>query len=140
MGIDTIEYENNTHKVWHKFSNWLVRNYGEDLHGEWQSMEIDDKEVKFRSFNDLELSRRLVGFDVIVRIEKYIKKYCSDIKIVGCDDADYSSSIILLIPHPKHGITMMFIPQCSTIHNRMFLYGNHYKQLMTALEEMKNVY
>jgi len=133
------------HQVWHKFSNWLVKTFGKDLHGEWQSIEgvgADGKPFKYkhRSFNDLELSRRLVGYDVMVRIERFIKRACPEIKIVHCDDSVYAGSDILLIPHPKHGITMMFIPQCTDVQNQFFLYRSHHKKLMKALKEMGSVY
>lgn len=88
----------------------------------------------------MELSRRLVGYDVMCKVEKFIKRYCPEIKIIGCDDSVYSGSYILLIPHPNHGITLMFIPQCTTIQNQFFLYEGHYNQLIKALEEMKNIY
>lgn len=134
------------HKTWHKFSNWLIKTYGKDLHGKWEYMEVNidgtknTKKIKYRSFNELELSRRLVGYDVMVRVERYIKRYCPDIKILRCDDSVYSGSDILLIPHPNHGITIMFIPQCTSIQNQFFLYKNHYKVLVKALKEMKYVY
>lgn len=135
----------NTHKVWHKFSNWLIKTFGEDLHGEWQYLEGVDTngkniKLKYRSFNDLELSRRLVGYEVMCKIKKYVTKYCPEIKIINCDDSTYAGSDILLIPHPNHGITIIFIPQCTTIQNQFFLYENHYKMLLKVLKEMSIVY
>lgn len=104
------------HKVWHQFSNWLEISYGSDY------------------------SNKLYGYDVITKVENYINRYCKQIKIIYCDDAVYASSIILLIPHPTHGITMIFIPQCSGNQNQLFLYGNHYDRLMEELGKMKKVY
>ncbi len=40
----------------------------------------------------------------------------------------------------ENGITMLFVPQSTTIQNQFFLYDNHYKDLMKALKEMKEVY
>jgi hypothetical protein len=142
---DIFKDSNECHKIWHKFSNWLVKTFGKDLHGEWEIVEItndDGKIVKFksRSFNELELSRRLVGYDVMCKIERYVKRCCPEIKIIGCDDSYYSSSFILLIPHPRHGITIMFIPQCTTIQNQLFLYDGHFDLLMEELKKMKYVY
>ena len=48
--------------------------------------------------------------------------------------------VLLLIPHINHGVTVMFIPQCTTIQNRFFLYGEDYKELINGLEKMKYVY
>jgi len=77
---------------------------------------------------------------VICKIEKYIKSHCSEIRIIRCDDESYSGSILLLIPHPNHGITVMFIPQCTSIQNQFFLYSGHFKQLLQNLSEMKEIY
>lgn len=132
------------HRVWHKFSGWLARAFGKDLQGEWvrNTIKVDGKKkvFKYRSFNDYELSKRLCGYDVMVRIERYISRYCPEIRIVHCDDDVYSGSIILLIPHPSHGISVMFIPQNTGIQNRFFLYENHYRMLMEELGKMKEIY
>lgn len=128
------------HEIWHKFYNYLVRKYGTDLHGEWQYMDIKGKKMRYRSFKDLEFSQKLVGYEVMQAIERWIKRYCPQIKIIHCDDAVYAGSIILLIPHPKHGITIMYIPQCTSIQNQFFLYSSHYKQLIKELTKMKKIY
>lgn len=133
------------HKVYHKFQKWLVKNFGNDLYGEYKTIRIKQenghyKSFKWRDYNEYELSKRLCGYEVMERIEKYVKRSCPEIKIVYCDDDMHATSIILLIPHPSHGITMMFIPQLIGIQNQLFLYGNHHKELMRVLEEMKHVY
>jgi len=132
------------HKVWHQFYGWLMKTYGKDLHSESCEVFVDNdgkkKKFKYKHFNDFELSQRLGGPDVVESVENYVKKYCPEIKIVRCDDAIYSGSIILLIPHPKHGITVMFIPQQSDIQNQFFLYLGHYEKLMEELKKMKKVY
>lgn len=127
-----------THKVWHKFYNYLVKTYGKDLHGEWQYMfpEQFGKKHKYRSFNEEVLHQRLVGYEVLNRVEKYVKRYIPEIEIVRCDDAVYSGSTLFLIPHPKHGISVFYIPQCTSIQNQFFLYESHYKCLLGALERM----
>ena len=133
------------HKVYHKFYNWLVKTFGSDLHGEWYEYEVSGengkgKVLKYRNFNELELNRRLVGYDVISKITRYVNRYCPEIKVISCDDSTYSGSCILLIPHPKHGITIMFIPQCTSIQNTMFLYDDHYELLVKELKNMRKVY
>jgi len=134
-----------THQIWHKFSNWMVKTFGKDLHGEWEFMEgigANGKKfkIKHRSFNDLELSRRLTGYEAMCKVEKFVKRCCPEIKIIRCDDSIYAGSDILLIPHPNHGITVIFIPQCTTVQNQFFLYKNHHKELVKALKEMETVY
>jgi len=134
-----------THRVWHKFSDWLIKKYGKDLYSDWKFMEFKDnegkkKKIKYRNFNEYELSRRLIGYEVMKDIERYTKRYCTEIKIVYCDDSYHAGSYILLIPHPKMGITVMFIPQCTGTQNEFFLYDNHFKMLMDELNKMKYVY
>lgn len=143
--IDEFKEGKTSHQVWHKFSNWLVKTFGKDLHGEWEFIEgigANGKKfkIKHRSFNELELSRRLVGYEVMRKVERYIKKYCPEIRIIRCDDSLYAGSDILLIPHPNHGITIIFIPQCTTIQNQFFLYKSHHNELVKALKEMSSVY
>lgn len=133
------------HGTWHKFSNWIIKTYGKDLHGKWQFLEgtgANGKKfkLKHRSFNELKLSQRMVGHEVIQKVENYVKKHCPEIKIIRCDDSLYAGSTLLLIPHPNHGITVFFIPQCTSVQNQFFLYNGHYNALMKALREMKSVY
>jgi len=133
------------HRIWHKFDKWLTKTYGSDLYGEWVRNKIKlpnrkVKTLKYRHFNEMEFTKRLCGYEVMERIERYVKTHCKEIKIVYCDDETYSSSMILLIPHPEHGITVMFIPQNTSIQNRFFLYGNHFKMLEEEMEKMKYVY
>ena len=104
------------HIIWHKFDKWLYKNFGKNY------------------------TLKLHGFDVILKISKYLKKYIPEIKILPCNDSEYASSIILLIPHPKHGITIMFIPQSTELQNQFFLYSSHFDLLVKELSDMKKVY
>ena len=133
------------HRIWHKFDKWITNAYGSDLYGDWirnkiKTTEGKTKTLKYRHFDETEFAKRLCRYEVIERIERYVKTHCKEIKIVYCDDETYSSSIILLIPHPMHGITVMFIPQNTSIQNRFFLYGNHFRMLQEELDKMKSVY
>ena len=112
---DLIEARS-VHVIWHKFEKWLVKTFGENY------------------------SSNLFGFDVIRKVEKYVKRHLPEIKIVQCDDFEYSSSIIVLVPHPRHGISVIFIPQTAEIGNRFFLYGSHHDCLVKELSDMKKVY
>lgn len=145
MKIKLTDESKMPHEIWHKFSGWMIKTFGKDLHGAWQFMEGTKSngkkyKIKYRSFDDLELSRRLIGYEAMCKVEKYVKRCCPEIKIIRCDDSIYAGSDILLIPHPNHGITIMFIPQCTSVQNQFFLYKNHYNELVKALKEMKTVY
>lgn len=112
---EILKSKSETHRIWHKFSNWLTKTYGEDLWGEEQILKIGEKDLKFKSFDEYALSQKLVGYDVMNRVSKYVKRYCPEIKEIYCDDAVHASSSIFLIPHPKMGITILYIPQCTNI-------------------------
>lgn len=135
----------NSHKVWHKFYKWLQKTFGNDLYSEWRVMVFKNpktnrnKKIKYRNYDEVELSRRLIGYEVMERIEKYIKRNAPEIKICWCDDTIFASSMILLIPHSNHGITMMFIPQLGIVQNQLFLYDNHCQMLTNELEKMKEI-
>ncbi len=128
------------HAIWYKFSKFLTNAYGKDLWSGYKYLDKNNKKFKYRNFDSTEFNKRLVGYDVMQRVERYINRFCPEIKIIRCDDAVYAGSIILLIPHPEHGITVMYIPQCTSQQNQFFLYGSHCKALIKGLTEMKKVY
>lgn len=137
---DLISNVRKCHKIWIKFEKFIIKHYGKDLYGEPSYIELGGRKIKFQNFDEVKLSKRLVGYDVQCKIEKYVERYIPEIKVLRCDDSEYTSSIILLIPHPDHGITIIFIPQNTKIQNRFFLYGKHHKELIEALTEMSYVY
>ncbi len=81
----------------------------------------------------------LFGYKVICKIEEYAKNN-PEIKVVHCDDDVFASSILVLIPHPTMGISIMFVPQCTNVQNMFFLYDKHYSELIRVLSEMKYIY
>lgn len=134
-----MENAGKCHRVWHKFSSYIQRTFGKDL-VKWRWQKLGDKKYKIRSFDQTEFSRRIVGYEVMRKIERWVERYCPEIKIIGCDDSVYAGSIILLIPHPQHGITVMFIPQCTSVQNQFFLYAGHFQNLTRELNKMKKNY
>lgn len=108
------------HGTYHKFHAWLVKTF---------SKGVPDH-----------LQRHLAGYEVMETVEKWIKRNAPEIKICWCDDDHHASSMLLLIPHPDLGITVMFIPQLTSVQNQFFLYGNHYQKLMEELGKMGKVY
>jgi hypothetical protein len=140
----SIKRVNVSHATWYKFSKWLGNTFGKDLY-QWKEMDLPrakggTKKFKYRDFNEAKLYNRLVGYEVQCKIEKYIKRCCPEIKCIRCDDSIYATAIILLIPHPAHGITVMFIPQCTSVQNVFFLYQRHCENLIKELTKMKKVY
>jgi len=108
---DAMKESKRIHKVWHLFEKWLINNYGEKYH------------------------EKLIGYEVQLNVEKYIKTH-PEIKISYCDDHHFSSSIMVLVPHFDMGTTIIFIPQNTTINNMFFLYPNHHQRLLENLKTM----
>lgn len=127
-----------SHTVYHKFQKWVTKNFGKDLYGEWQY--FAGTKYRYRFLDEGKLSQRLVGYEVMCKVERYVKRYLPEIKIIRCDDSVHAGSDILMIPHPKHGITIIFIPQCTNVQNQFFLYDQHHKEFVDTLIEMKSVY
>lgn len=125
------------HKVWHKFRTFLTNAYGKDL---FTDSGIVVGGIRTKNFNSTEWSRRMVGHDVMTRVERYVKRYCPEIKIMRVDDATASTSFLLFIPHPKYGITTLFIPQNTHEQNFMSLCPDNIREMQKILQEMKKEY
>ena len=106
---------NNPHIIWNQFKAFLVANLGEDY------------------------NNKLVGWEVIELVERYAEEH-DEIRVITVEDASYTSSILVLVPHPEHGITVIFIPQHSKTTNQFFLYGRHFRELTKELIEMSEIY
>lgn len=110
----SIEDSMKCHKIWHKFSKFA--------------------EDKFGGI------KNIGGYENTTKLEKYCKKHLPEIEIVPCDDEMHAGSTLFLVPHPAHGITIVYAPQLSSIDNQFFLYGNHYKKLIEKLNKLEYVY
>jgi hypothetical protein len=108
--------DDNIHKVWHSFSR------------------------KFMN-PDLGVNFTLEGYDLMVAVKKWAKKYPKDVEIVGCDDNSFMCSYIVLIQHKdgQHfmGTTMVTISQNGDTPAVMFLYPSHAGDLIDALKKGK---
>ena len=78
----------------------------------------------------------LIGYEDQNLVESYAIEH-PEIKVVGVDDDDFCSSILVLIPHPTMGITVLFIPQCTSVQNSFFMYPGHIKGIEDAITELK---
>ena len=121
------------HKIWHKFCKHMSK---------WYYKEVDDWELS----DDLEIIKsgklikefdpsKMIGYECMKRCEKYAKKN-KEIKIIGVDDSVYASSVVILIPHPEHGITVIFVPQCTDVMNQFFLYSGHAHNIVSEIHKM----
>jgi len=125
----------NIHRVWHDFSNKFT-----------MIIRIKGKPTKIgkKKFYPREERWRWTGYDLMVRVEKWAKKYKNDVTIVRCDDNYHAGSKMVLIQHRKQhnaeymGTSIVFIPQCTGENpSRIFLYPDHHDSLIKALKEIK---
>jgi len=78
----------------------------------------------------------LSGEEDIAKIEEYAETH-REIKLIDVEDDRYEGSILILIPHPDHGVTIVFVPQSTTIGNTFFMYPNTIGIMAKALLKMK---
>lgn len=106
------------HKIWYAFCEHFKKWYHDDG-GNFTSIDM-------------------IGFKAMCRVEKYAKNH-PEIKIVQCDDYVFASSLIILVPHPKMGITFIFIPQCTTIQGELFLRPENINRLIDNLITLRSI-
>lgn len=122
------------HGTWHDFCNYMRKWYfikRPTVH--FRKKEIVNGKRLFKEF----AGYKMVGYQAMRRVERYVEKH-PEIKLVTVDDSFFAGSMIVLIPHPKMGITLLYIPQCGTDDtNQCFLYPHHSRDLMNELTSMK---
>lgn len=131
-----IKYDN-VHSYWFAFCRHFKRWYY--LEYEEQKINENNEFVKtgkiIRDFD----STKMKGYQAMQRVERYVKSH-PEIKIINIDDSVFASSFLVLIPHPKMGITVIFIPQCTDNQSEFFLYPNHQEYLINGIKELKKLY
>lgn len=115
--------KDNTHKVWKNFCELFTNKNAADP---------TVPEFKY------------VGAELGDLIERWAKKYPNDVKITGCDDTYFSSSLLVFIEHKDDkaltymGTTVVFIPQCSGEKPiTFFLYPGHTDKLIEVLKGIR---
>jgi hypothetical protein len=125
------------HSIWWNFCKHMTKWYYKEV-DEYRYDKDEFGQPTGKKVKEFDVTQ-MAGYDCMCRVQKYAEKH-PEIVVVGVDDELYAGSYLVLIPHPTHGITMIFIPQCTTINNQWFLYPSYLKGLQTALEEMKKKY
>ena len=124
------------HQAWHSFCEYMKKWYFESYQPTTYNKKTDKfttSERKFKAFS----SKDMQGYVAMTRVENYAKTH-PEIQIVRCDDSVFSSSMIVLIPHPTMGITMIYIPQNNKeIKGELFLYPDHSEELIEKLTIMR---
>lgn len=108
------------HKYWYGFSSYFGEKYGFGPDGM-----VD--------------TTKLAGYDCMLELEKYVELH-PEIVLIHVDDAVFAGSYFVLIPHPEFGITVIFIPQCTTVQSQMFLYPGYSKMLIEEITKMEEKY
>jgi len=86
---------------------------------------------------------RWTGYAMMKRVRSWVNQNPTA-QISSCDDDVYAGSMLVLIPHHNkaswHGITVIYIPQCTGEKpTRFFLYPHHQFQLMDKMNHFDNV-
>ena len=105
------------HKIWWDFCDHFKKWY----------------KGKDKEFNSELMARG--GYEAMERVRKYATTH-SDIHFDGCDDTLAMGSMIVYIPHPKHGITVIYIPQNCRDINEFFLYHTHALKIANTLNNL----
>ncbi len=104
----------NVHKVWHEFQRRFKK---DDVY-------------------------RSIGFDLMVRVEKWAKKHPREVRCLHIDDSYFANSLLLLVEH-RHargymGTTAVVIPQCTGEKPiEFFLYPGDRDALIVALKSIR---
>lgn len=126
------------HGFWYNWMNYMKRWYykeGEDWAFDKKSKKLKKTGKMVKQYD----SKGLMGYDVMEKVEEYVKTH-PDVVELSVDDDVFASSDLVLIPHPTMGITVIFIPQCTNVQNTFFLYPNHIDNLIKTLKEMQKKY
>lgn len=95
---------------------------------------IHDFQRKFGKWN-------LTGYEFMVAVEKWAKKFPNDVQIIGCDDDSFMSSNLVLIEHKSEkafmGTTVVYIPQNNGPVQQFFLYPGHLENFLDVLTIIK---
>ena len=125
-----MEEKDKNHYIWYEFSEYFSQWYFYDL-----DVEFDDINIHEKVFD----STKMIGYEAIEKVEQYVETH-EDIYIVSIDDSVFASSILVFIPHPEMGITIIFVPQCTTNLNEFFLYPEMINRIQKKLDELKEKY
>ena len=86
---------------------------------------------------------RWTGYDLILRVERWAKRWPNDVRIVGCDDSVFSGSDLVLIEHQDKreymGTSVVYIPQNGVLIEpaQFFLYPSAGKHLINMLRDIR---
>lgn len=127
------------HAIWYEFCDYMKEYFYVEETTSWEKNDNGDiASVEVKPFKVFDVAK-MKGYDAMQVVEEYAETH-PDIVLVGCDDVCFTGSLIILVPHPDMGITVIYIPQNSVAANEFFLYPYHIKMLQEALAMMKEKY
>lgn len=141
--VDSVFDEDPTtdviHEIWWKFSKHFQKWYYV-MCTSWKYDEEKREVVETGKQHKEFSSHEMIGYKTMKRVEKYCKKNPA-VKHVCVDDSHFAGSMVVLVPHPEMGISVIYIPQCSTKEsNQFFLYIYHIDELVNTITAMKDEY
>lgn len=102
------------HQYWHAFWLFMQEKFGDNT-ADW------------------------AGDEVLTAVDQYAQEH-PEVIVVPVDDDSFSSSSLVLVPHPQMGISALFIPQCTQTQNQFFLYPAHLNALQQTLTKLQDEY
>lgn len=83
------------------------------------------------------------GFDFMERVQRFAQRH-EEIILIGCDDSNHTSSLIVLIPHQHEGeywgTTVVCIPQTGGDPIDLFFYDHNVNDMLVALRAIKQAH
>lgn len=90
-----------------------------------------------KKFRDDKGNYKLTGYELMVAIARWAKRYPDDVRVTSCDDDYFMSSEVVYIQHRTHdsymGTSVIFIPQKGDQPNEMFLYPHALEAMLRTL-------
>jgi len=123
-----------THGIWYDFCDHMKKWYfirRPTVH--FRRGKVINGKRSFKEFS----STKMIGFRAMCRVDAYAEKH-PEIKVITVDDAFHAGSSVVLVPHPKMGITVIYIPQCATDDlNQFFMYPHCSATMIEEIAKMK---
>ena len=135
---ELIEDARKTHGIWFDFCKHMKKWYYKEVNEYYFDPKTLEETKTGKIVKEFDVTK-MIGYECMQRVEKYAKRH-NEIKITSVDDDVYSSSILVIIPHPEHGITIIFIPQNTNVNNQFFLCPSALEYLQNELYKMKQEY
>lgn len=129
-------HPDNIHRVWHDFSRRFAK--FKKISFEGKSMRHPERTKTYT--HRVADGWKYTGWELIVAIEKWAKKYPDDVFQATVDDSSYMGSRLFFIVHRNrisyHGTTVFYAPQDGQGAGYFFMYPGHRASVEEALQRV----